>query len=314
MRILSASESREVSGRRSARAEVLRIVWALALTIGWRVLGASSVWAQETPLPTASPASKSAYSLFNPTPREKMRPLWADRPDKTESPYTVDAGHFQIETDLVAYTRDRKSEASDASAFQESVNLNAINLKAGLTSNVDLQWIVEMARWARNYDEASAQSGRWGLGDVTPRLKINFFGNDGGLVSLGLIAYVTFPTRFDRSSSNRAATLGVSLPIAFDLPGEAYVGAMVTHARVLGGAGEWSSMITTGNQVVGDLAGYLEFFNTVSEVSAAPWIATVDAGLTWSYSPDLVFDAGVNVGVTAAADDLNPFLGVTARF
>src|SRR6266436_4230281 len=49
---------------------------------------------------------KAAYHLFNPTPREYLREMVADRPDKTESPYTVDAGHFQVETDLVSYTRD----------------------------------------------------------------------------------------------------------------------------------------------------------------------------------------------------------------
>jgi hypothetical protein len=41
------------------------------------------------------PADKSAFSLFNPTPRELMREMSTDRPDTTESPYTVDAGHFQ---------------------------------------------------------------------------------------------------------------------------------------------------------------------------------------------------------------------------
>ncbi len=40
---------------------------------------------------------KSQYSLFNPTPRELWRPLSADRPDFTESPYTVDASAVQLE-------------------------------------------------------------------------------------------------------------------------------------------------------------------------------------------------------------------------
>ena len=44
---------------------------------------------------------KSHYHLFNPTPRELMREFNTDRPDKTESPYTVDAGHFQFEMDVL---------------------------------------------------------------------------------------------------------------------------------------------------------------------------------------------------------------------
>ena len=49
------------------------------------------------------PPDKAKYHLLNPTPREQMREMSTDRPDKTESPYTVDAGHFQIESDLFAY-------------------------------------------------------------------------------------------------------------------------------------------------------------------------------------------------------------------
>src|SRR5438093_6841318 len=56
-------------------------------------------------------SDKRQYHLFNPTPRAFLRELSTDRPDKTESPYTVDAGHFQIEMDLVSYSRDRDTHA-----------------------------------------------------------------------------------------------------------------------------------------------------------------------------------------------------------
>ncbi len=39
---------------------------------------------------------KSGYDLFHPTPRDLMREMSTDRPDQTESPYTVYAGHFQV--------------------------------------------------------------------------------------------------------------------------------------------------------------------------------------------------------------------------
>ncbi|MEO8821382.1 MAG: hypothetical protein ABI267_05890 [Ginsengibacter sp.] len=44
-------------------------------------------------------SSKSGYTIFNPTPKKLMRDFETDRPDVTESAYTVDAGHFQLETD-----------------------------------------------------------------------------------------------------------------------------------------------------------------------------------------------------------------------
>lgn len=53
----------------------------------------------------AQPPDKSSYSLLNPTPRELMREMSTDRPDATESPYTVDAGHFQAELSFFDFSR-----------------------------------------------------------------------------------------------------------------------------------------------------------------------------------------------------------------
>src|SRR5215208_5769920 len=57
---------------------------------------------------------KNVYNLFHPTPPDLMRELSTDRPDKTESPYTVDAGHVQIEMDLASYSYDRHNPEHEA--------------------------------------------------------------------------------------------------------------------------------------------------------------------------------------------------------
>ena len=46
-------------------------------------------------------ADKSAYSILNPTPDRLLRDMTTDRPDTTESPFTVDAGRMQVETNVV---------------------------------------------------------------------------------------------------------------------------------------------------------------------------------------------------------------------
>src|ERR1700722_6975711 len=51
-----------------------------------------------------SAPDKSDYSLLNPTPEAELRSFNTDRPPKANSPYTVDAGHFQYETDLVVFS------------------------------------------------------------------------------------------------------------------------------------------------------------------------------------------------------------------
>src|SRR6185436_3566020 len=57
--------------------------------------------------PTRASADKSVFNLFNPVPEDLMRELAADRPDKTDCPFTVDAGHFQIEMDFANMTYNR---------------------------------------------------------------------------------------------------------------------------------------------------------------------------------------------------------------
>src|SRR5262245_62336069 len=55
----------------------------------------------------SSPApDKSHYTLFNPTPVDLRRPYNTDRPSKTDSPFTIDAGVFQIESDVPNWTLD----------------------------------------------------------------------------------------------------------------------------------------------------------------------------------------------------------------
>lgn len=47
----------------------------------------------------AEGVDKSRNSLVNPTPSGQLREPASDRPDFTESPSTVDAGHAQLEMD-----------------------------------------------------------------------------------------------------------------------------------------------------------------------------------------------------------------------
>ena len=85
-------------------------------------------------------SDKSKYHLFHPTPDRLLRDLSTDRPGLTESPHTVDAGHFQIETDFVNASFDHdKSGGGDVNSRNESYA--GINCKIGLLNQVDLQTI-----------------------------------------------------------------------------------------------------------------------------------------------------------------------------
>ena len=267
----------------------------------------------------AGTIDKSGYHLFNPTPVESMREMSTDRPDKTESAYTVDAGHFQIEMDLVSYTRDHDT-AGGADTQVEAWAIAPINLKIGLLNSVDLQTVIETYQHIDTDDRTTGSKTRQtGFGDVTSRLKVNLWGNDGGPTALAVMPYVKYPTSQDRIGNNSVEG-GIILPMAIELPAGFGMGVMPQFDFVRDGSGdghhvEFVNTLTVGHSIVGDLGMYVEFFSAViTEEEDSPWIGTVDVGFTYGFTPNLQLDFGVNIGVTDSADDWNPFLGLSYRY
>src|SRR6266699_3088151 len=77
------------------------------------------------------PPDKRGYNLFHPTPRDMMRELSADRPDKTDCPFTVDAGHFQVEMDFANLTYDAPNWERGKVKW-ENYQIAPMNLKLGV--------------------------------------------------------------------------------------------------------------------------------------------------------------------------------------
>ena len=263
---------------------------------------------------------KSQYTLFNPTPRALMRELATDRPDKTESAYSVDAGHFQLEMDLVTYTRDRYN-TDRRDVLVEAWTVGPVNLKLGLLNNVDAQLVLETHAWVRAEDrstEPHARARASGFGDVTLRSKINLIGNDGGQLAIALLPYLKLPTNQD-GLGNNSVEGGLIVPVEYGLPGDVglAINSGVEFARDEAGSGHHPQFINTiavGRQLAGPLSGYAEFWSLVSSEAGADWLGSFDLGFNYLLNPDLKLDFGVNIGLTRATDDWNPFIGVTWRY
>jgi hypothetical protein len=259
---------------------------------------------------------KSRYNLFHRTPVELRRPMTTDRPDRTESPYTVDAGLFQAEIDLFAY----QSDASDEGEPEQQTNslaLLPVNLKAGLTQNIDLQLVLQT--WAWNEETASGSTRRErGFGAIAVRTKINMWGNDAGRTAFALMPFVAFVA--DPGASRRIANFGIIMPfrvdlgrgwglsmmLEFDLAAEA---AGLPHKVVM------ISSASIGHGIVGALSFYAEVYGgTILADASTDWEGTSDLGLTLGIGHNVQLDAGLNLGVTRVAEDVNPFLGLAVRF
>jgi hypothetical protein len=261
---------------------------------------------------------KSGYNLFRPTPDALLREMATDRPDKTESAYTVDAGHYQIEMDLLSYTYDRSS-AGGEHLTTKAWAIAPMNLKFGVLNNVDLQIIVETYNTQWTKDRATNSSTRVsGFGDLLLRCKTNLWGNDDGPSALSVMPFLKIPTN-QHDLGNGALESGVIFPFAMELPADWGFGAQaeidwLQNSNSSDYHGEFINTVTASHDIAGKLAGYVELFSNVSTERGAKWIATFDFGFTYAVTRDIQLDAGMNIGLTDAADDLNPFIGLSMRY
>ncbi|MDB6095439.1 MAG: hypothetical protein JWM32_3001 [Verrucomicrobia bacterium] len=239
----------------------------------------------------------------------KLREMSTDRPDATESPFTVDAGHVQVEMDFGNWTRDA-ADGTRTTGWQAA----PLNLRFGLTSRFEAGIFIVPYLRVREITAAGAREIHSGAGDVTLRGKWNFTGNDGG-TALGLIVDVKLPTAA-RMLGDGATEGTVLLPVDLELGGGWGLGAMIGMDVRLrpSGAGRravWINSVTAGHDLSENIGGYVE---AASETGDGAQVATLDAGLVFKVGSNSRFDVGTEIGISRAAADLKVFTGWARRF
>ena len=69
-----------------------------------------------------------------------------------------------------------------------------------------------------------------------------------------------------------------------------------------------------GHDIVGPLAGFVEFSSLFPGDSEAGWIGTLNVGLTYAIDQNTQLDVGAFLGLSSEAEDVVVFLGITRRF
>src|SRR5580704_8295204 len=158
-------------------------------------LAAAALWLApamaraDDPAP-APPPDKSGYTVFNPVPDDQLRSLCTDRPTKSTSPCTVDAGHWQVESDLYNYTE----QSSDGVTTITQLFTNP-TLKLGLTNSLDFEVNIVPYEEMTTHDAATrTTTTATGVGDLFLKAKWNLVGDDGGNFAFALEPYVKVPT------------------------------------------------------------------------------------------------------------------------
>jgi hypothetical protein len=254
--------------------------------------------------------SKHKYTLLNPVPRDKMKDMETDRPDVTESAYTVPAGHLQVESDLFKQVRVK---VGGMQSIQTAYNVG--NYKLGLTEKTDIQLVIptyvkNTTRRIHGLDVLEQVSG---FDDITLRLKYNVWGSGAGKTALAVLPFVSLPTS---SFANNGVQGGVTFPFALAVTDKTSFGAQATISFVKeDNSRYYTNMLysfTFGHSLFKQLDGFVEGVATYS-----PYSKTTDTyangGLIFSASGNLNIDAGLNYGLNKSAGNIY-FVGFSFRY
>ena len=240
-----------------------------------------------------------------------MRPLVPDRPGVTESPYSVDAGHLQYETDVLRLLTRREGPAHGHDWYA-----NHFLAKIGLTNRTDLQVALNSYTYSGNYDDADPSQNQRvrGVGDLTLRLKHTLVGDDNSRWALGLIGYVQLPT--GGAVGDGGYEPGLSLPAVFQCTKAWSIGGQVAanlfydreqsqHYVQLTPTFTTDYQFTKVVQAFVELVGYWD-------VRQASWGSSVNLGPQLDISDNVQLDFGAHLPLTHSVDR-EYFLGLSFR-
>lgn len=254
-------------------------------------------------------SGKHVYNIFNPTPKSKMRGMETDRPDVTESAFSVDAGHFQMEGDAYRLTDINSNGIKN----RESV-YNFANMKIGLSNTVDLQLIVPFYLHQKTEITGQLDKNRnSGFNDFTVRLKKNVWGNDKGRTALAIMPYINFQT--GKGIADRRPEGGVVIPFSIEL----------SETWSFGAQGQFSFLRNENKEYDKELLNSVTIAKALSRKSSAfveshytynlnlqNFQYYLNGGLVYSISENFNLDIGVNYGISRGSAR-SYFLGYSFR-
>ena len=148
--------------------------------------------------------------------------------------------------------------------------------------------------------------------------KENLWGNEGGPTAFALTQYLDIPAgRPDLSTG--AVEGGATGTLLFRFPGKTYLGmetGLEWRKDIFAGRYhvEVPASISLAYSFTKELSAKAEFASQFSAEPGAQWVGVVALAVLYGLSDDVQFDIGINIGVTPAANDWNPYIGLAKRF
>ncbi len=218
---------------------------------------------------------------------KKLRPLSPDRPHQTESPYTVDPWHLQVETDLGNVTYNNQEPRSRA------LGLMYFNLKLGIQKRMDVE-VISNAFTVTDFEDKNLAQEKSVMPDLTFRYKYNLLGNDSGSTCIALMPVIKTTNFFNEKW--KAKTGGLLLNAEQEI-GErfeiGYTGGISYFTmEPLFKEYELFSTVSFDYKVVGALHHFVEVSDRYNQFIKIKNNYSFDSGVTYTPTKNNQFDMG----------------------
>lgn len=223
-------------------------------------------------------------------------PIQCDRPDQTETPFTVPKGRFQVESGF-SYKKD---------VDQHNYSLPSTLSKYGLTEQIELRLITE---WNMVNDLKENFSG---LQPIQLGFKINFFGEKKWRPKTSLIAHLTLPKWASANYQSNYYMPNFRFTMQHTLTDKLNLGYNLGAQWDAGNQRRtWLYTATLGYSLSKKLGCYAEVFGFAPQFESANH--SMDGGITYLISDDFMLDLSAGKRIVGVTAEYYTALGVSFR-
>jgi hypothetical protein len=228
----------------------------------------------------------------------------------TETPVTVQPGHFLLEVDVLSLTLDR-----DGDDKYTGFGAGLVFLTTGVTRSLDVQVGAQLFL-SQDYDIEGVSDSDSGVGDVYLRTKWHCYESASTWTSVAVMPYVKFPT--NGGIGNDSVEGGVIVPWETRVWGDVRIAAMAQvdirrNAADDGYDSHWYASAAAARQLTKQIGLYGE--GAIGKSSGGEdYEGLLGGGVTYALSDNLWFDLAAYHGLSSGAADWNYVLRFNLGF
>jgi hypothetical protein len=298
-------------------------IWIVVAAADFLLVSGGAALADDSNATTAATTqpSKWEYNLLNPTPSDQLRGMDTDRPNVTNTPHTIDAGHLQIEAGIIDYAYFRDDSPGN-NVREDDLDFGQFNFRLGVLNNLEINAVVDAYDLVQVHDYDAGTSFRAGsFGDTVIGGKLNLWGDESGdsawETAMAIQPQFKLPTARN-NVGNGYFEFEVDAPFLMNLPAGFHLGLQpgVSYERNSDDSGYVTGFpmsISVDRVVVGNLDVYVEYASDVTTEKHVETEQTIDVGGTYPLTDNIVLDTGVNLGLNRASNNVEVLAGISVR-